>query len=813
MPPNGASRSEPDASPLQERTLVWAGVYLLAALIFLTAVFYLGGPGLAVGDYADIYSRHRELLNQSLWVDGVFPLWNPYNFSGHPFMGDLLTAPFYPSMAIYLLLPSELALFVDMSLHLLLGALGARAWSRSMGLSWLGAGLAGLLYLSCPTWVGHTWAGHTQHVQALAWVPWVLWCAEAWLAGRGRRAWLVGMVAVAALPGSGGFPVAWMSLLFLPLYIGVRWLTLRGVERPGVTTPPLWRPMVGMGVQSVLGLCLAAPHLVPNYFYTRACGRLEMAEQLVASDALTLSGLLSAAWPDLLSGAVQADYQAFEWYGYPGLLMLVAALLAPAMARSPRGWLGLVIMAALGVIMAVGPTLGATSMLVALVPGYGHLRCHCRELYITLLFLLPLAGEGLALLWDRMQRAETERRLRWILMGFAGVLALGALPRLVMGTATESGAPLAPWLGLAFAGMLVITAWRPRPWQLAVLVLLHGVDVSSAGRGLVHHADLDMWTFVSQPGVDEVLLEDSDWYRFWGSEEVVNPNHGVVLQRRSILGYENQFPSRYAHYIGTVAGLPDTKAITHISPGLIDLLEDPFPFELLGLRYGLKTDCGDRRPGPPPPGQALGGAPAGAPPGPPPPGQDFHGQPHPGQPPEGKMDPDAHRAQPCDRWTLVENPDPFPRAVIVTDLQRVDDQDDLLARVMDEGFEPRSSALVEHPVDWPKSSGAPADATRVLSVEDRGPNRIVVELEAAEQALLVLSEMHMPGWSARIEEQDLPVIRADYLLRAVPVPPGRHTVELSYWPPGLGKGILLAILALLAALGPQLWTMIRRRRI
>jgi hypothetical protein len=772
--------------PLRERSTSWAALYAIWALLFLLLVFHLGGPGLALGDFAEGYARHRAFLKTSLWEHGAMPFWNPYNFSGHPFVGDLLLAPFYPTMALYLLLPQGAALFLDLAVHLVLGSLGARAWCRRLGIGWLGAGVAGLLYLSTPAWVGHTWAGHLQHVQALAWTPWMLWTAETWLRGEARRRWLPGVLVVGALVGSGGVPVAWMSLLFLPLYLGVRWLALRRAADPAPAA--LWRVMLGAGVQAVLGLVLAAPHWLPAALYTRHCGRIEMAAHVVASDALTPAGLLAAVLPELLPRVSTVDYQAFEWYGYPGLVMLAFAALA-LLVTGVRRWLPLLILCLLALVMAVGPTLGITSLLTTLIPGYGQLRCHCRELYLTLLFLLPLAGAGAELLWNEVRGQDESKRLRWGLVALAVLLAV-ALPLRLW----AAGAAPSPWVGLILAALLGALAWRPHPWQLGLLLLLHAADVSSAGRALARHADVERWSFTSRPGVDEILLADDGWYRFWGSEEVVNPNHGVILQRRSILGYENQFPARYARYIARVAQLPSSLATTHLSPGLIDLMEDPFPFEILGLRYGFRTTC-EREP--PPAGATGQGPPPGAGPGGPPgegPLRDL--------PLAAQGSPDAHREQACEHWEVVENPDPFPRAVLVSDLQWIEDPEQALERVVDPGFDPRRQAVVEAQPAWPAATGPAADATRVISVEDQGPNRIVVELEAAEQVLLVLSEQYLPGWSARSEAGPLPVQRADYLLRAVPVPPGRHRVELSYWPPGLGVGLLLGLLALLGAALP-----------
>ena len=66
--------------------------------------------------------------------------------------------------------------------------------------------------------------------------------------------------------------------------------------------------------------------------------------------------------------------------------------------------------------------------------------------------------------------------------------------------------------------------------------------------------------------------------------------------------------------------------------------------------------------------------------------------------------------------------------------------------------------------------------------------------------MLVLSERDYPGWSATVDGQATKVLRADYVLRAIYLPAGRHEVALSFEPPGFALGVEWAGRALAAAL-------------
>ena len=81
---------------------------------------------------------------------------------------------------------------------------------------------------------------------------------------------------------------------------------------------------------------------------------------------------------------------------------------------------------------------------------------------------------------------------------------------------------------------------------------------------------------------------------------------------------------------------------------------------------------------------------------------------------------------------------------------------------------------------------------------------------------LVIDDGWFPGWTATVDGRETPVLRADYLLRAVRLSPGRHLVRLVYAPLTylLGATITLATaLALLVfAIAAGIWRLRRTAR-
>jgi uncharacterized membrane protein YfhO len=83
----------------------------------------------------------------------------------------------------------------------------------------------------------------------------------------------------------------------------------------------------------------------------------------------------------------------------------------------------------------------------------------------------------------------------------------------------------------------------------------------------------------------------------------------------------------------------------------------------------------------------------------------------------------------------------------------------------------------------------------------------VLETEASSPSLLVLAEAWYPGWSATVDGAPAAVVPANAWMRGVPLPAGRHRVELRFRSPWQLPG---ALLALLTAAG--LAILVRRER-
>lgn len=92
------------------------------------------------------------------------------------------------------------------------------------------------------------------------------------------------------------------------------------------------------------------------------------------------------------------------------------------------------------------------------------------------------------------------------------------------------------------------------------------------------------------------------------------------------------------------------------------------------------------------------------------------------------------------------------------------------------------------------------DSLSTIRLTAYAPNRLTYETENAGEGIAVFSEIYYPdGWHVTIDGQPARLARADYILRTLRIPAGRHTVEMRFDPDSLRltEGIAYAALALM----------------
>ena len=76
----------------------------------------------------------------------------------------------------------------------------------------------------------------------------------------------------------------------------------------------------------------------------------------------------------------------------------------------------------------------------------------------------------------------------------------------------------------------------------------------------------------------------------------------------------------------------------------------------------------------------------------------------------------------------------------------------------------------------------PQDSTSVVTLTSYDATKLTYDVNSAQGGVIVFSDIYYPGWEATVDGKSVPVGRVNYVLRAISVEPGKHTVELTFFP-------------------------------
>ena len=152
----------------------------------------------------------------------------------------------------------------------------------------------------------------------------------------------------------------------------------------------------------------------------------------------------------------------------------------------------------------------------------------------------------------------------------------------------------------------------------------------------------------------------------------------------------------------------------------------------------------------------------------------------------------------------VENPYAMGNCWFVNDLQVVDNANDEIAAIGKINL--RNMAVIDKSfadklnVDIPDIAPLMAYNEDKIELTRYAPNRLDYLAQNEQNKIAVFSEIYYPhGWKLYLLDKDgnpdveLPIARADYMLRAAVIPAGTHTLAMIFAPDSVHKGNILSM--------------------
>lgn len=154
---------------------------------------------------------------------------------------------------------------------------------------------------------------------------------------------------------------------------------------------------------------------------------------------------------------------------------------------------------------------------------------------------------------------------------------------------------------------------------------------------------------------------------------------------------------------------------------------------------------------------------------------------------------------------IYENTGAFPRAFFVPTYQFCKSRTeayDTLALYAASDF--RKKVILESlpSEDFQQDDDSEKDAEHEVRLISYEPGRIEAEVSTNQNGFLVLSDNYHPAWRAEADGEETEILRANYIMRAIPIKSGDHKVTLTFHPKLRIAGIAIT------AVGWFAWLMI-----
>ncbi len=669
------------------------------------------------------------------FLSGEVPLWNPYNNGGLPFIGDTQAAVFYPPRLVTIGL-SKLAggwSYHALELEMTLHVLVCSLFMYGL-VRRMTLGQVGSKLGAFIAAVIFSYGGFMQ-----SYPPLQLALLEAAI-------WLP-LAVLGIHEATRGNQLKWSWLLLTGFAYGMSWMAghpqtswfmtylLTGyLIYRGYQQHYRWQAILG-GVLlfGILGGGMAAVQLLPGLEYLSHTARTGLGFD-AKGNGFPIQDVIQFIFPSIMS----------QWSPlYVGLIGLILACIA-LWRRIPMSlfW-GAVTLLALG--LSFGKNSPFYALLYNIMPGLRFFRGQERGAFLIAFSLATLAGMGAAHIvgWEKLQDFKATRRIQQAIVGIVVLCGVALVLIFVawVGNHDAYGSTIQP---MAFTLLMSVLTLATVSWVLndpqnkAKQVLITGLLILDLFTlSMDSHFNYDsippqnQLSFNPPEMVATALADHEEPFRVDGYR-VLNDNYGSLYDLADMRGISPLF-------------LEGPNSL--ISGDLIN----PRAWELFAVKY-VYTDWEQM----PIASEIIAN------------GEDRY----------GKVN--MHRLS-----------DPRPFANLVYETRIVANEAEARSLLNDNSINFRRAVILEQQPTI-SVTGDPASST--ATVTDFKPEALKIAVNTATNAILSVALPYYPGWVARLDSSNIPILRAYGMLSAVEVPSGNHTVTFTYEPLSYKIGALISLL-------------------
>ena len=795
------------------------------------------------------------------WVEsiklGSFPLWNPYQFSGHPFFANPQYGILYPLNSLFFLFPFDVAFNAIIILHFFLGGLFTYLLLKDLKVNSTGALISGLIFMLS----GYLLSVHSLLTILLSsvWTPLIMLFFRRAINGQGVKNEIFTAILIAISFSGGGIEIVYgnffvllIMVVFSPFpyieFVGdktrrYKFLCSVPISKFLCSVPIYWGRIRSLVIVCIPFLFLSAIQLFPFlelFHYSIRGSGISYQEATTWSFASKdiLLFFLSDAYGYFLDmkkyWVAQCWFKTLYTGGLPFILSLIFFLTVHphfslsgkrdevrGFGKDRKLYLALMLFS---LFLSLGKYNPLYTFVFKYVPFFNGIRYPAKFLYIFILVLSITAGLGFQRLIEFSKECEMKRFKKLFIIfsltcGFLLLFLVLGHKEIehflkLRGIDFPQFNPLPVnlynakrfffYLVLFFLLIRVGHEVKWKGWTKILLILFLITDLFG-NMGFYGREKVD--DFFRKGKSLETISLDKGNFRIFSTLKTISMDTTILIDDPTFLNLlkERNLPSiNLLYQLHDIWGIDVIrvkrtddlfKAFTNTpfisTTQLIDLygvkyitsvtpLEENHKFELIYARIeGL----------------------------------------------QGKRE-DLLKENTI---KLYKNRSPLPRVWFVKDFKVLDSKT-ILSMMTQKEFDPGQEVFLEEEPKWasppdpllvkggkgglkeplygsqnkggsreppPRRAGDVGEPLGGLSqkveIISESNNRLRLQVETAEDSLLVLSDTYYPGWKAFVDGKKAKIYRADYAFRAIPLNAGTHKVEFVYDPLSfkLGAGVTL----------------------
>ncbi|MFH1436252.1 MAG: hypothetical protein ABIJ56_11095 [Pseudomonadota bacterium] len=691
------------------------------------AVWAVAGPD-AKHFFGDTFEEYWPDLAYiyNAFSEGSFPLWSPYERGGWPFCCDPQAGVLYPVnwilVAVGYLLGgvSYQLLQVKILLHLSIAGISMAIFLRGLKLPSLPALAGGIAYQLGPFMLVHA---HFSLIWPAAWMPLVLYFTDRLFKNRTIAdavllAIFVGMATMAGSP-----PTVFYGFLVAGPYFVMRLVEYLRSEGLKDGISQLWLPLA---VSLACAAIFVLPVVLPTAVVTGHSIRESRTFGYAAGGGIEAKSILGL----VLKGA-------YGRYLYAGVCVVLLALLGVVKWKRRGLAVFFAAIAVFGFLLALGDRTHLFRVLYTVFPPFNLFRIANRYIYVVNFALPVLAAGGLAAVMDREVNCRRFLAAAAIFTGFFSLLAIffQVAPQHVSNDTLLNDMwwlVIIASLTMASLRIAISAPGKKGVFAFCVVAILF-IDLSTVGR---RSGVLEDGRFRENTGIFEKVKKltekENNGYRVY-NEFLLGLRPGSLISVRDFRGYMG--PLRGKRFDNVIK-------MFHTSPELASVFN---------IKYILHA-----------PHKTLK--------------YSHHHIKEPQKIPGVKK---------IDKG-IFQLPDPDPFAYWVGRVKLVENDARALGalkrldRVKEcvfakEDLDGDQLRLASDFKDSPPRGAA-------VKVIEANVNEVHLQVDAPGKGFVVLNEAWFPGWRATVDGDRVDVLRANSILQAVFVGPGRHSVVFRFRP-------------------------------